>query len=167
MFTVGRWWTVFTAGWLHGGFIHIVFNLFWIYHLGPWVAKLYGAGRLVIIYVASTVTGAALTSAVAQYLPNLPDPWQGAHLTVGASGAVLGLLGAMVSHGQRTRNSDLTYRAGIYSFLLILIGFFSVRGIDNWGHIGGFLGGYLLTQFPGFNSCQPQRLWGALHKAGR
>jgi rhomboid protease GluP len=43
-----RWWTVFSAGWLHGGLLHIVFNLMWLRQLAPAVAELYGAARMVL-----------------------------------------------------------------------------------------------------------------------
>ena len=49
----GWWWTVLTAGWLHGGILHIFFNVMWIRQLGPEIANLYGAGRMVIIYTVA------------------------------------------------------------------------------------------------------------------
>ena len=52
VFVLGHWWTVVTAGWLHGGLIHIAFNLYWIRLLAPGVAELYGPGRMVLIYTA-------------------------------------------------------------------------------------------------------------------
>ena len=60
VFGFGRWWTVFSAGWLHGSVLHIIFNMMWVRELGPAVAEMYGAGRMVIIY---TVAGACGLSA--------------------------------------------------------------------------------------------------------
>ena len=50
VFRLDRWWTVLTAGWLHAGVLHILFNVLWIRQLGPAVADLYGPGRMVILY---------------------------------------------------------------------------------------------------------------------
>lgn len=155
----GRWWTLLTAGWLHGNFLHILFNLFWVNYLAKLIADWYRASRLVIIYVFSSVTGALLTTGIAYFYPDLPNVLRGADLTIGASGAVTGLLGAMLSHAQRVRNPELQYRASIYALFLIGLGFISTQNVDNWGHIGGFLGGYLITQRSEFSSRQPQKLW--------
>ena len=50
VFAVGRWWTVLSASWLHGGVLHILFNMLWVRQLGPATAEIYGPGRMVIIY---------------------------------------------------------------------------------------------------------------------
>ena len=60
VFEFGRWWTVISAGWLHGSLLHIIFNMMWVRDLGPVVADMYGAGRMVIIY---TVAGVSRLSA--------------------------------------------------------------------------------------------------------
>ena len=57
VFGYGRWWTILSAGWLHGSLLHIVFNMMWVRDLGPVVADMFGAGRMVIIY---TVAGVAV-----------------------------------------------------------------------------------------------------------
>src|SRR6476659_10094913 len=62
VFQYGWWWTVLTAGWLHGGLMHIFFNVIGIRQLGPAIADLYGAGRMVIIYTVAGVAGFALSS---------------------------------------------------------------------------------------------------------
>ena len=56
------WWTVLTAGWLHGNLIHIFFNVMWIRQLGPEIANLYGAGRMVIIYTIAGIVGFTVSS---------------------------------------------------------------------------------------------------------
>ena len=58
----GRWWTLVTAAWLHGGVLHILFNVLWIRQLGPEIANLYGPGRMIIIYTVSSITGFALST---------------------------------------------------------------------------------------------------------
>ena len=52
VFESGRWWTVLSAGWLHGGLLHILFNMMAVRQLAPAIAELYGPGRMVIIYMA-------------------------------------------------------------------------------------------------------------------
>ena len=62
VFGYGRWWTFLTAGWLHAGVLHVLFNVLWIRQLGPAVAELYGPARMVIIYVLSGAVGFMVTS---------------------------------------------------------------------------------------------------------
>ena len=50
VFVYDRWWTVLSAGWLHAGALHILFNLMWVRQLGPAVEDMYGGARMVIIY---------------------------------------------------------------------------------------------------------------------
>ena len=69
VFGYGRWWTILSAGWLHGGALHILFNMMWVRQIGPAVADIYGAGRMVIIYTVSCATGFLLSSFMGAYLP--------------------------------------------------------------------------------------------------
>ena len=57
VFELGRWWTVLSAGWLHGGVLHILFNMMWVRQLGPATADIYGPGRMVIIYTIAGAVG--------------------------------------------------------------------------------------------------------------
>ena len=140
VFGRGWWWTVLTAGWLHGGIFHIFFNVLWIRQLGPEIANLYGAGRMVIIYTLAGATGFALSSVMGLF----SLPFFGAPLTVGASASIFGFLGALVHYGRRTGSSH-TRQAGLqWALLITVMGFvFRGSGIDNAAHLGGFLGGYL------------------------
>lgn len=139
----GRWWTVLSAGWLHGGVLHIVFNMMWVRQLVPAVASRFGSSRLVIIYVLSSAAGFALTTSMA-FLP-LPGPLQGARgLTVGASAAICGLAGALWAFGRRT--GDLAIVREIQRIVVYLLVFgLVISGIDNWAHIGGLAGGFLVA----------------------
>jgi rhomboid protease GluP len=96
VFWLDRWWTVFSASWLHGSALHILFNLLWIRQLAPEVGELYGPGRMVIIYTVAGVTGFLFSSVAAAYFPVIPLLGRGGSLTVGASAAIFGLLGAVV-----------------------------------------------------------------------
>jgi rhomboid protease GluP len=143
VFQFGRWWTVLTAGWLHGGVLHILFNVMWIRQLAPGVAELYGAGRMIIIYTVSGVVGFTVSSVAGLYLGRLPVIG-GAAFSVGASAPIFGLLGALVYYGRRTGNSQAGQAGLQYALFLGVFGLI-FPGIDNWAHAGGFAGGYLAS----------------------
>ena len=128
----GYWWTLFTATYLHGGVFHILFNVLWIRQLGPAVGELYGRSRLVIIFIASGALGFFVSTAV------------GVRLTVGASAAIFGLLGAMVAYGQKRGGQfgKMVLREyGLWAAMLFAFGLMPGSRIDNWAHGGGFVGG--------------------------
>ncbi len=144
VFGLGHWWTIISAGWLHGSLLHIVFNMMWVRDLGPAVADVFGAGRMVIIYTLSGASGFLLSSVAAVYLPPLPL-LRGAQLTLGASAAIFGLLGALVYYGRRTGSSLVRGQAVRYAVILGVFGLI-MPGIDNFAHAGGFFGGYLVSR---------------------
>ena len=129
VFVLGRWWTLLSAGWLHGGLLHIGFNLYWIRFLAPETAELYGPARTVIIYTISSITGFLASSLL------------GVPLTLGASAPILGLLGALVYYGRRTGSSAVGRMAWSYALFMIVFGFLMGGRTDNWAHLGGFVGG--------------------------
>jgi rhomboid protease GluP len=129
----GRWWTLLTAIYLHGDVFHILFNLLWIRQLGPAIEELYGPARTVVIFTVAGVAGFVLSNAV------------GIPLTVGASGSIFGLLGAMVAYGRRrggTFGSMVLRQYGTWALILFLLGFV-MASVNNYAHAGGFLGGLL------------------------
>jgi rhomboid protease GluP len=141
VFVLGMWWSVFTAGWLHGGVLHVLFNVLWIRNLGPSVADIYGPARMVIIYVVSSVVGFTVSSLAGRYLWWLPI-LSGAELTVGASAPIFGLLGAIVYYGRRS-GSSIASRTGMQYALVLGVFGLIFPGVDNYAHAGGFAGGYL------------------------
>jgi rhomboid protease GluP len=151
VFDFGWWWTVLTASWLHGGPLHIFFNVLWIRQLGPEIANMYGAGRMVIIYTVSGIFGFALSSV----LGLLPIPFFGAGLTVGASAPIFGFLGALVHYGRRTGSSHARQAGLQYALFMGLMGFV-FRGVDNAAHLGGFIGGYLASLI--LDPLKPERI---------
>jgi rhomboid protease GluP len=156
VFTFGRWWTVLSATWLHGSLLHILFNMLWVRQLAPATADLYGAGRLVIIYVLSGVVGFMMSTLAGAYLGWLPIPFlRGAQFTVGASASVFGLLGALVYYGRRTGSSVVGSQALGYAMMLGIFGLI-MPGIDNYAHAGGFVGGYLVAQW--LDPLRPERI---------
>ena len=128
----GGWWTLFTAIYLHGNLLHILFNVLWIRQLGPAVEQLYGSGRLVIIFTVSGVLGFVVSNML------------GVPFTIGASGSIFGLLGAMVAFGRRRGGvfgGMVLRQYGQWALVMFAFGFF-MSGVNNIAHAGGFVGGF-------------------------
>jgi rhomboid protease GluP len=148
VFNFGRWWTIFSAGWLHAGLLHILFNMFGVRQLAPPVADLFGAGRMMIIYTVGGAMGFLMSSVAGHYLgglTGLPFLTPG-KFTVGASAPIFGLVGALVHYGHRTGSSMMRAEMTRYALIMFLFGFL-MPGIDNYAHAGGFLGGWLTSQW--------------------
>jgi rhomboid protease GluP len=132
VFTAGRWWTLLSAAWLHGGVLHILFNMLWVRQLAPATAELYGVSRTVIIYTVSSIAGFLLSTL-----------W-GTQLTIGASAPIFGLLGALAVYGRRGGSSRISGQAMTYAAILFVFGLI-FPGVDNFAHLGGFLGGFAVA----------------------
>ena len=133
-----RWWTVLSAGWLHGSALHILFNMMWMRQLGPAIGDLFGPSRLVIIYTAGSILGFLLSSFFGAVLPGIPI-LGGAGFTIGASAPIFGLLGALVRYGQPHRQQPRRQPGvGLCPDAVRLRP--PDAGVDNWAHGGGFVG---------------------------
>jgi rhomboid protease GluP len=139
VFAEHRWWTVLSAGWLHGGALHILLNLMWVRQLGPAVEDMYGGARMVIIYTVSSVSGFFLSSFLGAFAA-VPF-FSGYGHTLGASAPIFGLLGALVYYGRRGGSSLVRSQAMSYAVTMFVFGLI-MPGIDNAAHLGGFAGGY-------------------------
>ena len=155
VFAGDRWWTVLSAGWLHGSALHILFNMMWVRQLAPATAEMYGPGRMVIIYTVGGVTGFALSSFAGAYIPGFLF-LRGGQFTVGASAAIFGLLGALVYYGRRSGSSAVGSQALSYAMMMGLFGFIMPGIIDNYAHAGGFAGGYLAGRL--LDPLKPERI---------
>ncbi len=134
----GDWWRIVTAGFLHGGLLHLAFNMYFLYFLGTMLEPAIGKLRFALIYFVALVGGsfgALLLS------PNA--------FTVGASGAVFGLMGAAIL-AMRARGIDAMQSGLGITLLLNLAITFLIPGISIGGHIGGLVAGgvvgYLLFE---------------------
>jgi rhomboid protease GluP len=160
VFRFGRWWTVLSASWLHGGLLHIVFNMMWIRNLAPATVELFGAGRTIIIYVLGGALG-FLASTLAGQLAVLPGPLRGAGFTVGASAPLFALLGALLLYGRRSGSRHVTEQVKGMAVGMLIFGFI-LPGVDNWAHLGGLGGGYALARW--LDPLLPERgdhlVWG-------
>ncbi len=152
VFRAGRWWTVLSAGWLHGGILHILFNMMAVRQIAPATSEMYGASRMVIIYTIAGVVGFTASTVAGEFLPGILS---GAGFTLGASASILGLVGALYYYSRRTGSSMIREYVKSWLIPIIFLGFF-MRGIDNWAHLGGFAGGYGAAKF--LDPLRPERL---------
>ena len=154
VFGDGRWWTVLSAGWLHWGVLHLVFNMMALRQMGPAAVELYGPGRTAIIYTAGSVAGFALSSFAGAYLPPLLF-LTGAPITAGASAPIAGLIGAIYHYGNRGGSTAARSYATSYILAMVMYALF-LRGIDNYAHAGGLAGGYLAAVY--LDPLKPERI---------
>ena len=135
---LGWWWTLLTAIYLHGGLLHIVFNVMWIRNLGPVAADAYGPARTFVLF---NIAGAAgfLASNVMSGAP-----------TIGASGAIFGLLAALIVYGRKRGSSMMTQQLWQWAIILGIFGFI-MPSVNNWAHGGGFAGGWVAAHLMGFS----------------
>lgn len=153
VFGYHRWWTVLSASWLHFGLLHIFLNMWAMRQLAPPVADLYGPGRMIIIYVVGGIVGFTLSS-VALFFPQFPFLHAGG-FTAGASASISGLIGAILAYGHRSGSGMARSFATQNVLMLLLMGFF-IQGIDNYAHMGGFGGGYVMARV--LDPLKPERI---------
>jgi rhomboid protease GluP len=154
VFGLGSWWTVLSASWLHGNLLHILFNMMWVRDLGPATAEVIGPARTVVVYVVAGVCGFTLSSCAGRYIGPLPLLGGGAGVTIGASASIFGLLGALVHYGRMSGSSLIHGQAMRYAIILFIFGVI-MPGVDNYAHLGGFVGGYVTSAF--FNPLTRER----------
>ncbi len=129
----GEYYRLVTSAFLHDGLMHIGFNMFALWILGPQLERLLGRPRFVALYVASILGG---SFGVLLVSPNSP--------TIGASGAIFGLFGAVMVI-QRKSGASI-WQSGLGGVLLINLAFtFLVPGVSIGGHIGGLITGGLVA----------------------
>ena len=150
VFRDGRWWTVLSANWLHGNLLHIGMNMLFLRQVAPAVEQLYGTGRAWIIYIVSGATGFA-ASTLSVFLPILGSR---GGFTVGASAALFGLLGALLHYSRRGGSRALGQMVWTSVVANIAFGLL-FPGIDNWAHLGGFAGGWLISYW--LDPLKPER----------
>jgi membrane associated rhomboid family serine protease len=136
----GEWYRIVTSGFLHAGLLHLAFNMYLLYLLGQQLEPVLGRVRFAVAYVFALLTGSLGVL--------LLDPTA---LTVGASGAVFGLMGiAVLAQRSRGINPFDTGLGGLIVLNLVLT--FAISGISIGGHIGGLIGGFvagwLLIELP-------------------
>lgn len=135
-----RWWSLLTAGYLHGSLLHILFNMLAFRQLWPLVILEYGLNRAIVLYTLGSVGGFTFST-----LAGIP-------FTLGASAAICSLIGALLYYGKSRGGiygDTLFSQIGGWALGIFLFGFL-VPGINNWAHGGGMLVGALLGYFLGY-----------------
>jgi len=132
----GEWWRIFSSMFVHIGLIHVGFNMFALAIFGPPIEERYGKGRFLALYFGSGLLGAAASLTFNA----------GFGIAAGASGAVFGILGAWIAFFVRHR--DLSGARQQLNSLLMLVGINLMLGlvgpIDNFAHLGGLVGGFVM-----------------------
>jgi len=151
----GQWWRLVTAGFLHGGLLHILMNSWVLFDLAPQVEEMFGASRMWVIYFLSSVGGF--------YLSNL---WNPRSLSVGASAALCGLIGAMIALGVTHHDAatGAMIRSTYMRWAVYILIFSFLPGIDMAAHIGGGIAGFgvaYVAGTPRLEGSPVERLWQA------
>lgn len=130
----GQWFRLITCMFLHGGIIHITANMYSLYCIGPLIEQLYGKYKYIVIYFVSGI------------ISSLFSFWFSNYVSIGASGAIFGLLGMVlifsIKERKRVGKGFLMNIASVVAINLF-IGL-SLPGIDNFAHLGGLLSGITL-----------------------
>jgi rhomboid protease GluP len=138
----GEWYRIVTAMFVHAGWLHLVFNMYALYYLGMLVENIYGSSKFLVVYFFSGVVGNLLSQLFYFSVPS-----------VGASGAIFGLVGLLLAATYFRRDFPSTLRRSLIVSLLPMVifniayGFIPGTDINNAAHLGGFATGLLLGYF--------------------
>lgn len=132
----GQYYRLITCTFLHAGIVHIFFNMYALYSVGPFIEKAFGRIKFMLIYFIS-----GITSSLFSFI------FFGDGISIGASGAIFGLFGAMLVFAIKYKNRiGKQFMINILGLIAInLIMGATIPNIDNYGHIGGLLGGVIVT----------------------
>jgi rhomboid protease GluP len=149
----GQYWRLVTAGFLHGGLLHIGMNSWVLFDVGSQVEEVYGASRMLVMYFVATVCGF--------YLSTLWQPG----LSVGASAGIMGLIGGMIAVTAHHRSALTVALRGQYIrwvIYMLIIGLLPGLQVDNAAHIGGLAGGFgiaYVAGLPKWEGAWQERAW--------
>lgn len=152
-------WRLVMAVFLHASIVHIGFNMWVLMDVGPVVEELYGSARYLFIYVATGIAGYILSGFFG-------------HVSIGGSGALLGLIGVLLALtvGRRTAGMQMLRTNLIKWLIYIAVLGFMFPGIDNLAHIGGFVAGFILgrimTQRPPSSATERKQAYALGWAAG-
>jgi rhomboid protease GluP len=137
----GQVWRLFTPMFLHGSILHIGFNMYALFYIGPMLERFYGRWRYLGLFILSGFGGNVISFMFSQYQ------------SLGSSTAIFGLLGAegVLIYQNREVFGSIARRALSQVILIAVVNLIIglTPGIDNWGHIGGLIGGTLFAWFGG------------------
>jgi rhomboid protease GluP len=133
----GEWWRLLTPIVLHGGLLHLFFNCYVLFMLGPNVEQAFGTTRFIAMYVAAGLLASAFSFA---FPPDVPS--------LGASGSIFGIAGVLFVYLFKRRRSQFVRghlrQIAFFIGINLLFGFTGIFAIDNYAHIGGLVGGLIL-----------------------
>jgi rhomboid protease GluP len=138
----GQWWRLLMPVFLHGSLIHIGFNMYVLMQIGPMVEELYGSARYLFFYILTGIIATIVSSAWSVMMLG------GMGIGIGASGALMGLIGLLLGVTTRRRSAAMQMLRGqlirwvIYILLLSLL-----PGVDLAAHVGGLAAGFLIGRF--------------------
>lgn len=141
--TSGQYYRLFTSMFLHGNVLHIAFNMYALYLLGTQAEGFFGKTKFLIIYILSGLSGSLLSILLNQVA-----------VSVGASGAIFGILGALLYFGYNYRvylGNTLVREILPVIMINLLLGFM-MTGVDNFAHIGGLVAGITTAMATGFTT---------------
>ena len=141
VFGFNRYWSLVSASFLHGGIIHLAFNMMALYQLGPFVLHVFGFHRFFSIYILTGIAGFAVSLIF------------GVNFTIGASASICGLIGAIVYYGKNRGGEfgQAIYKQALGWIVGLIIFGLIFKSINNWAHGGGVISGILLAMLMGYN----------------
>ncbi|OPJ59000.1 rhomboid family intramembrane serine protease [Clostridium oryzae] len=131
----GQYYRIITSMFLHGGILHLASNMYSLLMLGVFLERVYGKNRYILIYMISGISGSILSFALSE------------SISVGASGAIFGLLGAALVYGLEIRDrigKEFVFNIIQVIAINIIIGL-NIKYIDKFAHIGGLIGGIIVA----------------------
>jgi membrane associated rhomboid family serine protease len=131
----GEWWRLVTAMFLHGGLLHIGFNLWCLVDLGPEVESLFSIQKYIVLYLVTGVFG---------FIVSLF--WSPGGVSIGASGAIVGLIGILIGASYHHGQLGKAYRSQLWRWVIYIVAMMLIPGlgIDNAAHMGGLVSGLIL-----------------------
>jgi membrane associated rhomboid family serine protease len=123
---MGQWWRLVTAIFLHAGLLHIGFNLWCLFDLGPQVESLFSSAKFVVFYLVAGVAGFLLSFW-----------WSPFGMSVGASGSILGMIGVLIGASFHHGHLGKEYRGQLWRWVIYIFIFGLFFAVDNAAHIGG------------------------------
>ena len=129
----GQWWRLVTAVFLHAGLFHIVMNLWCLFDLGPAVESLFSTAKFIFFYLLAGIVGFVISFVWSPFVPS-----------VGASGAILGLIGVLIGASLHHGHLGGEMRSQLLRWVMYIFVFGFFFRADNAAHIGGLGAGFLL-----------------------
>lgn len=151
---VGQGWRLLTAGYLHGGFFHILMNSWVLLDVGAQVEEIYGAGRMFVFYTVATIFGFYLSYLWSPMVPSM-----------GASAGIMGLIGVMIAWGTTHRSAIGDAVRGQYIrwvIWMLVIGLLPGFNVDNAAHVGGLASGFGIAYLAGtqrYEGSPVEKIW--------